>query len=76
LLPLRPLLRPTIPRRLETVRQLNTAGVSILAGTDLGNPLLVPNTRKIAAVVLNGRYFDRRALDALLARAEANARRQ
>jgi imidazolonepropionase-like amidohydrolase len=99
--------------------------VSILAGTDLGNPLLVPghrelgllvdagltplealrsatfnparflsatdslgtiqsgkladlvllegnrlediaNTRKITAVVLNGRYFDRRALDALL----------
>jgi hypothetical protein len=135
---LRPLLRPTIPARLENVRQVTAAGVLILAGTDLGNPLLVPgvslhqelemlveagltpleglrsatlnaakflaatdslgtiesgkladlvlveanplenitNTRKIAAVVLNGRYFDRRALDALLAGAELEAGRR
>jgi imidazolonepropionase-like amidohydrolase len=123
--------------RLENVKQLNAAGVLILAGTDLGNPLLVPgvslhqelellveagltplealrsatlnparflaatdslgtiesgkladlvlieanpleniaNTRKIAAVVLDGRYFDRRALDDLLARTAAEAGR-
>jgi hypothetical protein len=134
---LRPLLRPTMRPRLENVKQLNAAGVLILAGTDLGNPLLVPgvslhqelellveagltplealrsatlnparflaatdslgtiesgkladlvlieanpleniaNTRKIAAVVLDGRYFDRRALDDLLARTAAEAGR-
>ena len=36
---LRPLLRPTMPPRLENVKQLNAAGVLILAGTDLGNPV-------------------------------------
>jgi imidazolonepropionase-like amidohydrolase len=36
------------------------------------NPLLdIANTRKIAGVVVNGRYLDRRALDKLLATAEA-----
>jgi imidazolonepropionase-like amidohydrolase len=40
------------------------------------NPLEnIANARKIAAVVLNGRYFDRLALDALLARATAEAGR-
>jgi len=40
------------------------------------NPLAdIRNTRKISAVVLNGRYLDRRALDALLAAAEAAAQR-
>jgi hypothetical protein len=40
------------------------------------NPLSdIRNTRKIAAVVLNGRYLDRSALDLLLSVAEAAARR-
>jgi hypothetical protein len=40
------------------------------------NPLTdIRNTRKIAAVVLNGRYFDRRALDHLLSAGEAAAKR-
>ena len=41
------------------------------------NPLEdIANTRRINAVVLNGRYFDRKALDAMLADAEAMARRK
>jgi imidazolonepropionase-like amidohydrolase len=40
------------------------------------NPLLdIRNTQSIAAVVLNGRLLDRRALDALLAQAETSARK-
>jgi hypothetical protein len=40
------------------------------------NPLLdIANTRKIAGVVVNARYLDRRALDALLATAEQVATR-
>jgi imidazolonepropionase-like amidohydrolase len=40
------------------------------------NPLTdVRNTRKIAAVVLNGQYLDRSALDRLLSTAEAAATR-
>ena len=40
------------------------------------NPLTeIRNTQKISAVVLNGRYLDRRALNALLAGAEAAAKR-
>jgi imidazolonepropionase-like amidohydrolase len=40
------------------------------------NPLEdIRNTQTIVSVVLNGRYLDRQALDALLARAEAEARR-
>jgi hypothetical protein len=40
------------------------------------NPLTdVRNTRRIAAVVLDGRYFDRNGLDRLLSAAEAAARR-
>jgi hypothetical protein len=41
-----------------------------------GNPLTdISNTRKIAAVVLNGQYLDRSALDRLLSIAEAAATR-
>jgi imidazolonepropionase-like amidohydrolase len=40
------------------------------------NPLEdIRNTQKIASVVLNGRFLDRQALDALLAKAVAEARR-
>lgn len=39
---IRALMRPTIPLRLENVRLLKETGVSILAGTDLGNAFLVP----------------------------------
>jgi hypothetical protein len=40
------------------------------------NPLIdIRNTRKIAAVVLSGRYFDRSALDQLLRTAEESASR-
>lgn len=132
------LMRPTWPQRLDNVRLIRNAGVPILAGTDLGNPLLVPgvslhqelallveagltplealqaatltparsldqadslgtiepgkladlvlldanpledigNTRKIAAVVLNGRHLDRQALDDLLASVERAANPQ
>lgn len=39
------------------------------------NPLdAITNTQKIAGVVLNGRYFDRKALDGLLAEGEKQAR--
>lgn len=132
------LMRPTWPQRLENVRLLRDAGVPILAGTDLGNALLVPgvslhqelallveagltplealqaatlsparsldrtdslgsiepgkladlilldgnpledigNTRHIAAVLLNGRYLDRQALDDLLASVQRAASAQ
>jgi imidazolonepropionase-like amidohydrolase len=36
------LMRPTGPALFQNVRLLNQAGVPILAGTDLGNPMLVP----------------------------------
>jgi imidazolonepropionase-like amidohydrolase len=40
------------------------------------NPLAdIRNTRRINAVVLNGRYLDRAALDSLLTSAEAKAKR-
>ena len=40
------------------------------------DPMLdIRNTRKISAVVSNGNYFDRAALDAILARAKANPRK-
>lgn len=35
----------------------------------------IRHTRRIRAVIANGRYLDRRALDALLAQAEAAAGR-
>jgi len=120
---------------LRVVRTLAQAGVPFMAGTDLGNPYLVPgfslheemallvgaglsplealragtvnparylqvsdsgtveagkladlvlldanpledirNTQKISAVVLNGRYLDRRTLDRLLREAERSAK--
>jgi imidazolonepropionase-like amidohydrolase len=122
--------RARFARFLDIVGNMQQAGVGILAGTDVGNPLIVPgfslhdelallvqaglsplqalqtatlnpasyleatdsvgtvevgkladlillqanplqdisNTRRIAAVVLRGRYLDRRDLDALMAR--------
>jgi adenine deaminase len=122
-------------RRLMIIGMMNKAGVPMMAGTDVGNPFLLPgfslhdelatfvragltpgealktatynpakylgmldrlgtiekgkladlvlldanpledirNTRKIRAVVLNGRYLDRAALDKLLAVAAASA---
>jgi imidazolonepropionase-like amidohydrolase len=122
---------PTLDTGRENLRLLHAAGVTILAGTDLGNPYLIPgvslhdelsllvengqsplealrtatlnpaivlgladslgavakgmvadlvflranplenirNTRSIEAVMVNGRYLDRAALDGLIARA-------
>jgi imidazolonepropionase-like amidohydrolase len=130
--------RARFRKLLEAVGEMNRAGVSLLAGTDLGNPFLFPgfslhdelelfvragltplqalqtatinpakylgmtsslgtvergkladlvlldanplesigNTQRISAVVANGRFFDRNALDALLAQAEAAANRK
>jgi len=124
---------PVIEHARENARLLHAGGVTILAGTDLGNPYLVPgaslhdelaelvdvglsplealrsatlnpaivfgladslgavaegmvadlvlldanplddihNTRSIEAVMLNGRYLDRSALDSLIATASA-----
>jgi imidazolonepropionase-like amidohydrolase len=42
--PLAALMGPTDPVTLENVRMLNEAGVVILAGTDVGNPFLVPGS--------------------------------
>jgi imidazolonepropionase-like amidohydrolase len=40
------------------------------------NPLQdIRNTQRIAAVVLNGRFLDRKALDGLLSQAEASAKK-
>ena len=36
------ILRPVLPIELENVRKLDRAGVTLLAGTDVGVPLLVP----------------------------------
>ena len=133
--PVQDLVRPTAEARRDNVRLMREADVLILAGTDVGNPMLVPglslhqelallveagltplealrsatlnparvlgtadslgtveagkladfvlldanpleditNTRRIRAVVADGRLFDRAALDALLADAERNA---
>ena len=41
------------------------------------NPLaVISNTKKINAVIANGRFFDRRALDEMLAYAEAAANKK
>ena len=40
--PLAPILGPVYPKKVENVRLLHVAGVVVLAGTDIGNPFLVP----------------------------------
>jgi imidazolonepropionase-like amidohydrolase len=57
---------------LGTAQQGKLADLVILDANPLED---IANTQKIVGVVLNGRYLDRPALDALLARAEAEARR-
>lgn len=59
-------------------KELGTVGRGKLADLVLldANPLTdISNTQKVRAVVANGRFFDRKALDALLAQAEAAAKR-
>jgi hypothetical protein len=57
--------------RLGTVEKGKLADLVLLDANPLQD---IHNTRKIRAVVLNGRYLDRAALDKLLAQAEANAK--
>jgi hypothetical protein len=66
-------------RFLEATDSLGTVAVGKLADLVLleGNPLDdIRNTRQIRAVVLNGRLFDRRALDQLLGEVETAVNRE
>ncbi len=66
-------------RYLEATDSLGTVEAGKLADLVLleANPLEdIRNTQRIAGVVLNGGYLDRRALDALLASVEAEASRR
>jgi imidazolonepropionase-like amidohydrolase len=80
LLPLEALQAATLnpARYLESTDSLGTVEAGKLADLVLldANPLEdIRNSQRISAVVLNGRYLDRRALDRLLAEAEAAANR-
>jgi imidazolonepropionase-like amidohydrolase len=58
--------------RIGTIEEGKLADLVLLEANPLND---VANTRKISAVVLNGRYLDLKALDRLVAPAEAAARR-
>lgn len=60
-----------LERSLGTVEKGKLADLVLLDANPLED---IHNTQKIRAVVLNGRYLDRAALDKLLAGAEANAK--
>jgi imidazolonepropionase-like amidohydrolase len=54
-----------------TVDVGKVADLVLLSANPLEN---ISNTQKIRAVVLNGRYFDRKALDKMLAEVERAAK--
>jgi imidazolonepropionase-like amidohydrolase len=59
--------------RLGSVEQGKLADLVLLSANPLED---IANTQKIAAVIVDGRYFRRTELDKMLARAEAAAHRQ
>jgi hypothetical protein len=61
---------------LRLIGDMHRAGVAMLAGTD-ANPLQdITNTQRIDAVVSNGRFLPRSALDNLLANVATIVRRE
>jgi imidazolonepropionase-like amidohydrolase len=62
-----------LEKDLGTVKQGKVADLVLLEANPLED---IHNTQKISAVVVNGRLLDRKALDGLLAEAEAAAKKQ